>query len=399
MVKPTTIRAHPPHFARVRRVLRWSRLILVLLVLGVATVLALFGGAWYYSGQLNDGALAVKHDPDEFDLQVVAVETNEVTLRATDDAEHDGDWSREGLFGIEWAGGYGQAGDIVRIDGREVVREFTPVTSRPHPGDLARLDSFAFPGDPYRAHGIPFEDATYTSPFGQFPAWFVEGAGETWAVVVHGKGADRREALRMLPVLVDSGLPSLVITYRNDEGAPAGADGRYGYGETEWEDLEGAVRFALERGARDVLLVGYSMGGAIVMRFLTESTLAGSVSGVVLDAPVLNFEATVDWGARDRFAPWPVIPLGKQFAAWRFGVDWDELDYLPRADRLSVPILLFHGDDDPKVLVDTSDALARARPDLVTYLRVRDAGHVRAWNSDPQGYEDSLRSFLLTAFH
>ena len=42
----------------------------------------------------------------------------------------------------------------------------------------------------------------------------------------------------------------------------------------------------------------------------------------------------------------------------------------------------------------TSDALAAARPDIVTYWRVPGAGHVRSWNLHPEEYEARLEAFL-----
>ena len=373
---------------------RWRTLVLLAVGLLIAALLAISAGAWYYSDELRDGAFAVKREPDELDLQVVALESRRITLRATPEADNDGDWSHPGVFGLEWRGGYGQVGEILERDGSQVVRRFEPLDGVPQPGEMARLDSFAFPSDPLEAHGIAFEDVVYESPFGEFPAWFVAGSSGTWAIFVHGKGAERREALRMLPATVEAELPSLVITYRNDEGTPHSAGRMYRYGQTEWEDIEGAVQYALDHGARDVVLVGYSMGGAIVMHFLHESSLGGRVSAVILDSPVLDFAETVEWDARDRFVPWPLMPLGKQLAAWRFDIDWAELDSLRNAGELSVPILLFHGDDDQRVPVSTSDELARMRPELVTYVRVRGAGHVRSWNLDPAAYEAAVATFL-----
>ncbi len=136
------------------------------------------------------------------------------------------------------------------------------------------------------------------------------------------------------------------------------------------------------------------MGGAIAVNFLYESPLAERVRSVILDAPMLDFEATVDWGARDAGTFGFLSATGKVIAQVRFPIDFNELNYLKRAGELAVPVLLFHGDADPTVPVTTSDALAEARPDIVTYVRVADAGHVRSWNADPDAYEASVRGFL-----
>ena len=199
---------------------------------------------------------------------------------------------------------------------------------------------------------------------------------------------------------MDAGYPALLITYRNHPDAPADPSGRLQYGLTEWKDLEAAVDFALTEGAEDVVLVGYSMGGGIVISFLYESPLADRVRGVVLDAPMLDFGAAVDLGAENRSLPGGLpIPdtltaTAKWMAGLRYDVEWGNLDYLDRAEELGVPILLFHGVEDDIVPVETSNELARQRPDLVTYQRVEEARHLESWNLDPARYESSLTEFL-----
>ncbi len=370
-----------------------TRLIVLFGLLPVAAAAALLGGSWYYSDQLRKGAL-VPGDPPKLDLEVVALAEGRITLRPTSDAKRNGDWTQDGIFGLESAGGYDQVGKILEIDERQAVREFVPISGRIRVGDLARLDSFAFPSDPQQALGIPFEEVTYHSPLGDTPAWYIAGPRDTWTVFVHGKGASRREALRILPAIVGLGLPSLVITYRNDPEAPPSADELYRYGATEWEDLQAAVDYALDHGAKQIVLVGYSMGGAIVTNFLYQSPLAGRVAGVIFDSPMLDFGATVDHGVAQTKLPGVLSSVGKVIAGRRFDINWGELNYLKRAGRLSVPILLFHGDDDERVPVETSDALARARPDIVTYVRTAGVGHVRSWNADPEAYEAAVRGFL-----
>jgi alpha-beta hydrolase superfamily lysophospholipase len=186
----------------------------------------------------------------------------------------------------------------------------------------------------------------------------------------------------------------LVITYRNDEGTPHSPDGFYRFGATEWKDLEAAVQYAVDHGAEDIVLVGYSMGGGIATKFLEESSLAREVVAAIFDAPLLKFEATIDYAAQRRGYPPPLVFLGKTLAAWRFDIDWQAQDYLRRAGELAVPILLFHGDDDTRAPLWVSEALAAARPGLVTYVMVPGATHVRSWNMDPEAYARHVRGFL-----
>jgi len=78
----------------------------------------------------------------------------------------------------------------------------------------------------------------------------------------------------------------------------------------------------------------------------------------------------------------------------RYDLDWGQLDYLDRAGGLAAPILVFHQTGDPTVPVAISQALASARPDLVTFEQFAGDGHVQSWNTDRARYERALRVFL-----
>jgi pimeloyl-ACP methyl ester carboxylesterase len=368
--------------------------ILVLGAIALLVLAVLIVGGLYYATALKNGALVIERTAPEPDLEVAAVEEGRVTLRVTAKTRAGSPWTEPGIWGLERENGYDQVGAILEMDDRQVVREYIPITGGLRIGEIVRLDSFAFSGDPLTAHGLPYREVSFTSSLGEFPAWLVEGRRDTWVLFVHGKGAGRREALRILPILSELGFPCLVITYRNDAGVPQDPSGFYRYGETEWAELHGAADFARRQGAIDLILVGYSMGGGIVTSFLLGSRLAKHVTGVILDAPLLDFRAAIDFGARRRSAPWPLPAIGKVAASFRYGIDWGRWDYLRRAAELTVPVLLFHGAGDGSVPVESSDALAEARSDIVTYVRSLSATHVRSWNVDLDGYAAAVASFL-----
>ena len=109
---------------------------------------------------------------------------------------------------------------------------------------------------------------------------------------------------------------------------------------------------------------------------------------------MLDLGSAIAHGVRARGLPVFLTGIGKFLARVRFDVDWKALNYLDRVQELDVPILLFHGDEDQVVPVELSDALAQARPDIVTYHRVPEATHARSWNIDPEKYEAAVREFL-----
>jgi hypothetical protein len=374
-------------------------------VLALLVLLVLGGGGWYYAGEISAGALEVAPAPRTLQPEVVVESTSgdRVVLQRTDAVDGDDPLRSGETVGLVWAGGAGVlSGAAAVADDGSVERALELVDgAAPPPGTPADLRGEVWT-DPRAAHGVDFEEVAVDCPGGTCPAWFVPGDSTTWMLFVHGKGASRTEGLRALGPAVDAGLPSLLITYRNDPEAPADPSGRYGYGATEWRDLEAAVRYAVDAGAERVVLYGASMGGAVVAGFLERSAEAEVVSGVVLDAPMLDLAATVEHGAAQRDLPVvggvPDVLTGtaQWIAGWRYDLDWAAVDHLP-ADWLEVPALVFHGTDDDLVPISTTDALAADRPGLVTAVRVPGAGHVRAWNADPAGYERQVADLIACA--
>ena len=287
--------------------------------------------------------------------------------------------------------------------GDSVTRELTVLSRPPETPAPVLVDAYAYEGDPLAARGIDFVEVQVPAPLGEFPAWQTGGDSATWVILVHGQGSTRQQFLRIIPAIAQSGHPTLTITYRNDRDAPASPTGYYGFGADEWEDLAAAVEYALSAGAQDVVLFGYSMGGAIAVNFMYSSALSAQVKAVILDSPALHFDRTIDYGgSQERILgvqlPGLLTSLAKRMTALRFGIDFDAMNHLDRAAELppSVPILLLHGTEDTSVPVSISQDLANARPDVVQYHVFPEAMHVRLWNQSPNKYETIIHNFLTT---
>jgi len=354
----------------------WTTVAVLLLV-----TLSVIG--WHYGDRILGPAAPARATGQ----RVIASTDSTVTLASTPKARRPGYWA------IAWPGGYGRIGPLLRVDADTVVTHFERV-SGPPPDSTARIAGFAFDAAPNTWLRVRYDDVGIPSRIGRIPAWLIPGPDSVWGVFVHGRGASRAEMLRMLPAYVVLGLPCLVITYRNDVDGLRVGDGRYRLGATEWQDLEDAVRYARDHGARGVVVVGCSMGGGIVMQFLRKSADRDFARVAVLDAPVLDWADVVADQGRQEHIPPPIVAWGEFVAAMRGKFRWDDLAQLPHAREFKTPMLIFHGDADETVPVRQSRAFAAARPDLVTLEVVHGAGHVESVNVDPPRYVATLSDWL-----
>ena len=378
----------------------------ILLVFVVVLVLFL-GAGWYFSGQIESGALEPPTaGPEDYDW-LVSDAAAAITLTADVGTDQAG---QEGKSGIMWDGGYAQSGELLgssESDGSAVdIRSILPDSQAPATSTDVKVDTYFWRGDPLSAHGLAYETIYYTSDIGSFPAWFIPPASpssanaDTWAIVVHGKGGTLEESLRVVPLLHERGYSILVINYRNDVGETRDPSGYHTYGETDWADLTGAVLYARDMGAVDHILVGYSYGGSIIASYLTQSPLRNFTKATILDSPVLSFEDTVDYRATltdvpilGIEVPQLVTNLAKNIAEWRFGIDWDATNYLTQTAQIHSPILIFHGTQDTSVPLYTSQMMELTRPDITT-LVVTGAGHTRSWNIDTELFTTTVNEFL-----
>lgn len=342
------------------------------------------------------------------DTQIVALDTGAqtITLSRTPDTMLPG---RYGLFttGTE---SYLKLGSVLGHDAQTVKRKLlTHIDSSTALGAEAAFSGWYFDG-PAQLH-VPFFEELIATPVGDCPAWYfpptvrpdTSDAGDVWVIQIHGRGTTRAECLRAVPVFRGAGIHSLLVSYRNDGDAPRSEGGTYALGATEWQDVDAAIAFARGRGARRVVLMGWSMGGAIALQGALSSAHADIIVAVVLESPVVQWQVVLGYQARLMRLPRAVtgIAMGALSSTWasaiaRTGsaIPFARLDVIARSAELAHPILILHSDDDGFVPADGSHALAKARPDLVTMHTFDVARHTKLWNYDQKRWEAVITQWL-----
>ncbi|MCC4248828.1 MULTISPECIES: alpha/beta hydrolase family protein [Microbacterium] len=336
------------------------------------------------------------------DVQLVALDpaAQTVTLQRTPDTALPG---RYGLFTTGTAD-YLRLGSVVKEDEATVTRKL--LTHVPPDAHLA--PAAAFSGWYYDKPDdlqLPYRNALIGTPVGPCPAWEFPAAvdSDVWVIQVHGRGTTRSETLRAVPVFHDLGITSLLVSYRNDGDAPRSRTGTYGLGATEWRDVDAAIGYARRQGARRILLMGWSMGGAICLQTEFSSPHRDVIAGLILESPVADWRTVLRYQGRLLRLPAPVLALAQQIlrSDWGAmltrsgsGIPLDRLDAVARAAELRHPVLVLHSDDDGFVPSDASHALAEARPDLVTMETFDVARHTKLWNYDEARWRRTIQDWV-----
>ena len=286
--------------------------------------------------------IAVAHVHDSYPLRVLAVGSRGTTVMLSNGP----DAAEPGTFRLAWPGGQARAGPVTASGPGFVTRQLSHVSGRLVSGERAGIEPGLYTGDPLTALGIPFTAVGVPTPLGGMPAWRISGRRSTWVILIHGLGGSRADTLPVMPGLHALGFPMLAITYRNDVGAPASPDRQSHLGATEWHDVEAAVRFATSQGASSVVLFGYSLGGAMAAVTTEDSSLRGQIRGLVLDSPILDWRATLDYQGRRHGLPQPLTSLTETLLSWRTGISYAQFDQLQHEASLRVPVLLIQGSAD-----------------------------------------------------
>jgi pimeloyl-ACP methyl ester carboxylesterase len=365
-------------------------LIRPLLLVAASVIVGFVVLGWMHSNAIREEFLLPAGDSGVYPLTVESNDAGRVVVARTPTSE------RPGVWGLESPDAYAQVSTIVRIGDDTVERGVTDADGTISAGDSVRMDVDAYPGDPLLAHGLGFEDFAIPSDIGPHPAWFVDGRRATWVIFVHGRGTDRLgESLRIMPRLVEQGYPVLSMAYRGDAGATPSETGMRMWGLTEWKDLDAAISAAQRKGAKDFVLVGSGAGASVVASYLHSADDISAIRGVIYDSAVLDLEGVVTRWAGESGTPAPISWLGRALTRIRFGMEWDELDQIERADEFDVPILLLVGDSDPVTPTDEYLTFADALGDLIVMERFVQGRHADLWNIDVDRYLDAVEAFLL----
>ena len=246
--------------------------------------------------------------------------------------------------------------------------------------------------------GLPYQDVTPRSTDGiPLGAWWAPAGSNRAAVLVHGWGGDRADehVLKTATVYRRAGYGVLLLELRA-HGASGGRRRTLGYREVR--DVRGALAWLAKHGyeGRNVVLHGWSMGGATVVR----AAPGMGVAAVVEEAGYADLTRLLR-GSIPRIVRLPAFFVPGILLLGRLWPDFDPWAVRPEREAAElhaegVPLFVIHSTGDDVIPHEHAGMFAASHPKAETW-KLEGYDHVRAFEH-PE-YEGRLRTFLETLPH
>ena len=260
--------------------------------LGILLTAVLVGAGWYFSGLIYEIGFNVNNKENinagtsEDIIFVEEIKEDSVVLNVQN--ERWGPLLENGIYGVIADNGFIIVNDIISsndgiverkveykegsIEDGEGVSYALSLYERPD-GNFVPVGATETSGQvsegvftPMSVSQMEYEEVFYESDFSTYPAYITGEGDEGWVIFIHGfRGDHRRQTFALLRAkeLDEIGWKSMIIAYRNGDGMKQDPSGMYLYGATEWVDVDGAIDYAINNGAKKVVLFGIIGGGGL----------------------------------------------------------------------------------------------------------------------------------------
>jgi fermentation-respiration switch protein FrsA (DUF1100 family) len=224
--------------------------------------------------------------------------------------------------------------------------------------------------------GLEYEDVTFSAQDGtRLHGWYLPGEpGKPVLVFCHGNAGNISHRVDNLRLLRQLGLAVFIISYRGygrSEGTPS-EEGTY-------SDMRGALAWLKDRGwsADRMIYFGRSVGAGVALQLALEQP----PGGLILESPFTSIQAMGQLH----------YPLLWALAGWALDARYDNLK---KIDRLTSPLLVFHGERDEIVPQQMGKALFDSAPQPKSFYSITGAGHNDTYVAGGAPYWRRWREFL-----
>ncbi|MEW6181248.1 MAG: alpha/beta hydrolase [Chloroflexota bacterium] len=239
------------------------------------------------------------------------------------------------------------------------------------------------------------QEITLTSPYGYrlSATYFPLPGAERTVVLVHGITYTRLGCLKHLPLFRRLGFNVLIYDQRY-HGLSGGQNCTFGF--YERHDLRTVLDWALAHLPPGgwVGTMGESLGAAVCLQ---HAAVDPRPAFVIADCPFADLNDLLRLRLRcDAGLPsFPFLPLASLIARLQAGFWFGQVSPVRDMHRLTMPVLLIHGQQDDYIPPQHSRRLYDAkRRGLRRLYLAPAAGHAESYGSNPSEYERVIAEFL-----
>jgi pimeloyl-ACP methyl ester carboxylesterase len=253
--------------------------------------------------------------------------------------------------------------------------------------------------NPSMAKGLKYEDVTFPALDGSrtMQGWYIPAEGATKTIVFsHGYGANREESWVPMYDLAHYAhrLNFNVVMFDYGFASQTNKDIATG-GKKESQQLLGAIQFAKERGARQIVVWGFSMGAGTALQ---AGLVTKDVDAMILDSTFLLEPDTLYHNIKQNInlPRQPSLEIMELLFPVLNGTGLDQIPYAKvKSEDYPFPILFLHGTKDDKAPYPIAEELAanQSNPYSESWI-VEGSHHELLFREHPREYLRRVSAFL-----
>lgn len=222
-------------------------------------------------------------------------------------------------------------------------------------------------------------------------AWYIAGGSKGTVLLFHGHGSNKSGVIKEAESFNKMGYNTLLLDFRA-HGNSEGNTCTIGYNETE--DVKLAYDYIKNKGEKNIVLWGISMGASTITKAVKDYQL--EPQKVILEMPFGTIKDAVH--GRLKIMGLPAEPVGTlltfwggtEHGFWAFGMKPQEF-----ASSIKCPVLLQWGKNDPRVSQSEEEILFKNIPNTQKkFVIYETAGHESLCKKEPAKWQAEIAAFL-----
>ncbi|WP_448697450.1 alpha/beta hydrolase [Mucilaginibacter sp. AW1-3] len=221
--------------------------------------------------------------------------------------------------------------------------------------------------------------------------WYIKNPEAIGTVILfHGYGGEKSASLREADVFYSIGYNTLLVDFMGSGGSE-GNQTTIGFFEAK--EVKTAIDYVSEKGEKNIILFGTSMGAAAIMKCINDDQ--PKISCAILECPFGTMLKTVQ--ARFKLMHVPGFPMANLLVFWG-GIqnNFNAFDHNPEqyAKSIKCPVLLMWGEKDDKVSREETDTIYKNLQGLRQLKLFALAGHEDYLKIYPTEWTAEVSGFL-----